>query len=109
MPVGGQSSLYSVGYKPACGKAGWTTYKWETFMTSELPAYLAANKGVDPTRNAAVGLSMAGSAALIFAIYHPNQFQYAGSLAGFLNLSEVWRPMLVGMSRAVARGLQDHD
>src|SRR5258708_7897798 len=88
MPVGGQSSFYSDWYKPACGKAGCTTYKWETFMTSELPAYLAANKGVDPSRNAAVGLSMAGSAALIFAAYHPNQFQYAGSLSGFLNLSE---------------------
>jgi diacylglycerol O-acyltransferase/trehalose O-mycolyltransferase len=74
MPVGGQSSFYSDWYKPACGKAGCSTYKWETFISSELPSYLAANKGVDPTRNAAVGLSMAGSAALIMAIYHPNQF-----------------------------------
>ncbi len=38
MPVGGQSSFYSDWYKPACGKAGCTTYKWETFLTSELPA-----------------------------------------------------------------------
>ena len=49
MPVGGQSSFYSDWYKPACGKAGCSTYKWETFLTQELPAYLAANKGVDPT------------------------------------------------------------
>jgi len=110
MPVGGQSSFYSDWYKPACGKGGGcTTYKWETFMTSELPAYLAANKGVDPTRNAAVGLSMAGSAALIFAIYHPNQFQYAGSLSGFLNLSEGWWPMLVGMSMGDAGGYKADD
>ena len=97
MPVGGESSFYSDWYKPACGKAGCSTYKWETFLTSELPAYLAANKGVDPNRNAAVGLSMAGSTSMTLAIYHPNQFQYAGSLSGFLNLSEGWWPMLVGM------------
>src|SRR4249919_2846589 len=64
MPVGGQSSWYTDWYSPACGKAGCSTYKWETFITSELPAYLAANKGVDPGRNAAVGLSMAGSASM---------------------------------------------
>ena len=29
MPVGGQSSFYSDWYKPACGKAGCSTYKWE--------------------------------------------------------------------------------
>ena len=103
MPVGGMSSFYSDWYSPACGKAGCSTYKWETFISSELPAYLAANKGVNPNRNAAVGLSMAGSAAMVMSIYHPNQFQYAGSLSGFLNLSEGWWPMLVGMSMGDAR------
>ena len=39
MPVGGQSSFYSDWYNPACGKAGCSTYKWETFLTSELPGY----------------------------------------------------------------------
>ena len=61
MPVGGQSSFYSDWYKPACGKAGCQTYKWETFLTSELPQWLASNKGVASTGNAAVGLSMAGN------------------------------------------------
>src|ERR1700755_385980 len=109
MPVGGQSSFYSDWYKPACGKAGCQTYKWETFLTQELPSYLAANKGVDASRNAAVGLSMAGSAALTLAIYHPNQFQYAGSLSGFLNLSEGWWPMLVGLSMGDAGGYKADD
>ena len=109
MPVGGQSSFYSDWYKPACGKAGCTTYKWETFLTSELPAYLAANKGVDSTRTAAVGLSMAGSAALTLAIYHPGQFQYAASLSGFLNLSEGWWPMLVNISMGDAGGFKADD
>jgi diacylglycerol O-acyltransferase/trehalose O-mycolyltransferase len=104
MPVGGQSSFYSDWYQPACGKAGCTTYKWETFLTSELPGWLAANKQVKPTGSAAVGLSMAGSASLTMAIYHPQQFPYAASLSGFLNLSEGWWPMLVGMSMGDAGG-----
>ncbi|KUI26458.1 diacylglycerol acyltransferase/mycolyltransferase Ag85A [Mycobacterium sp. IS-1742] len=109
MPVGGQSSFYSDWYKPACGKAGCSTYKWETFLTSELPAYLASTKGVNPNRNAAVGLSMAGSAAMTLAIYYPQQFQYAASLSGFLNLSEGWWPMLVGLSMGDAGGYKSED
>ncbi|MGV0644334.1 esterase family protein [Mycolicibacterium sp. XJ879] len=109
MPVGGQSSFYSDWYSPACGDNGCSTYKWETFLTQELPAYLAANKGVNPNRNAAVGLSMAGSAALTLAIYYPQQFQYAGSLSGFLNLSEGWWPMLVNMSMGDAGGYDAND
>jgi diacylglycerol O-acyltransferase / trehalose O-mycolyltransferase len=111
MPVGGQSSFYSDWYAPACSKktGACQTYKWETFMTQELPAYLQANKGVDPSRNAAVGLSMAGSAALTYAIWHPNQFQYAASLSGFLNLSEGWWPMLVNISMGDAGGFKADD
>src|SRR3954453_1850905 len=109
MPVGGQSSFYSDWYKPACGKAGCQTYKWETFLTQELPAYLAANKAVKPTGSAAVGLSMAGSAALTLAIYHPEQFLYAGALSGFLNLSEGWWPMLVNTSMGDAGGFKSDD
>ncbi|WP_422743932.1 esterase family protein [Mycobacterium sp. WMMD1722] len=109
MPVGGQSSFYADWYKPACGKAGCTTYKWETFLTSELPAYLASQRGVNSSRTAAVGLSMAGSAALTLAIYYPQQFQYAASLSGFLNLSEGWWPMLVGLSMGDAGGYKSED
>ncbi|HET9565423.1 MAG TPA: alpha/beta hydrolase family protein [Mycobacterium sp.] len=109
MPVGGQSSFYSDWYKPACGKAGCSTYKWETFLTSELPAYLSANKGVDSSRTAAVGLSMAGSTAMTLSIYYPGQFQYAASLSGFLNLSEGWWPTLVGTSMGDAGGYKAED
>jgi diacylglycerol O-acyltransferase/trehalose O-mycolyltransferase len=109
MPVGGQSSFYSDWYQPACGKAGCQTYKWETFLTQELPAYLASQKQVKPTGSAAVGLSMAGSAALTLAIYHPQQFPYAAALSGFLNLSEGWWPMLVGTSMGDAGGFKAKD
>jgi diacylglycerol O-acyltransferase/trehalose O-mycolyltransferase len=109
MPVGGQSSFYSDWYSPACGKAGCQTYKWETFLTQELPAYLAANNSVKPTGSAAVGLSMAGSAALTLAIHHPAQFPYAASLSGFLNLSEGWWPGLVNTSMGDAGGFKSKD
>jgi diacylglycerol O-acyltransferase/trehalose O-mycolyltransferase len=87
MPVGGKSSFYSDWYQPAVGNGQTQTYKWETFLTQELPAWLAANKQVAPNGNAAVGLSMGGSSALVLAINHPQEFGYAGSLSGFLNLS----------------------
>ncbi|MGH3961142.1 esterase family protein [Mycobacterium sp.] len=88
MPVGGMSSFYTDWYSPACGKAGCSTYKWETFMTSELPQYLSAQQGVKPNGAAAVGISMAGVSAMDFAIYHPERFIYAGSLSGYLQPSQ---------------------
>ncbi|MDZ7881847.1 MAG: alpha/beta hydrolase family protein [Mycobacterium sp.] len=109
MPVGGQSSFYSDWYKPAKGKSGTYTYKWETFLTQELPAWLQANRGVKPDGSAAVGLSMAGSAAFTLAVHHPQQFPYAASLSGFLNLSEGWWPMLVGLSMGDAGGFKSED
>ena len=42
MPVGGQSSFYSDWYQPSQGNGQNYTYKWETFMNQELPAYLQA-------------------------------------------------------------------
>ena len=106
MPVGGQSSFYSDWYSPACSKktGACQTYKWETFLTQELPAYLASQKQVKPTGSAVVGLSMAGSAALTLAIYHPEQFPYAASLSGFLNLSDGIWPLLVGVAMRDAGG-----
>ena len=98
MPVGGQSSFYTDWYQPACGRNGCQTYKWETFLTSELPQWLAANKDVSSTGNAAVGLSMAGNSSMILAAYHPDQFIYAGSLSGFPNPSEGQWPFLINMA-----------
>src|ERR1700757_2390557 len=54
MPVGGQSSFYTDWYQPSRGNGQDYTYKWETFMTQELPAYLEANKGVSQNGNAVV-------------------------------------------------------
>ncbi|MCV7178619.1 esterase family protein [Mycolicibacterium sphagni] len=109
MPVGGQSSFYADWYSPACGKTGCQTYKWETFLTQELPSWLAANRQVKSTGNAAVGLSMAGSASLILSVYHPEQFVYAASLSGFLNPSEGSWPFLINISMGDAGGFKAND
>ena len=87
MPVGGQSSFYSDWYSPSSFNNQGYTYKWETFLTGELPLWLATNKQISMTGNGVVGLSMSGSAALILSAYHPSQFTYAASLSGFLNPS----------------------
>lgn len=98
MPVGGMSSFYTDWYQPAVGNGTTQTYKWETFLTSELPAWLAANKHISTGGNAVVGLSMSGSTALIYVADHPDKFRYAGSLYGFLNLSDSFWPSMVGLA-----------
>jgi diacylglycerol O-acyltransferase / trehalose O-mycolyltransferase len=104
MPVGGQSSFYSNWYQPSSGNGQNYTYKWETFLTQEMPGWLQANKQVSPLNNAAVGLSMSGGSALIMAAYYPQQFPYAAALSGFLNPSEGWWPTLIGLAMSDAGG-----
>ncbi len=82
-PVGGRSSFYTDWYQPSSTNGQPTTYKWETFLTQELPGYLA-QYGVSRTNDAVVGASMGGSAALVLAAYHRDQFKFAGSFSGFL-------------------------
>ncbi|WP_084436036.1 alpha/beta hydrolase [Aldersonia kunmingensis] len=86
MPVGGQSSFYTDWYSPSNFNGQKTTYKWETFLTKELPEYLEG-WGISKANNAVVGLSMGGSAALTLAAHHRDQFKFAGSLSGYLNIS----------------------
>lgn len=83
-PVGGQSSFYSDWYRPSSTNGQRTTYKWETFLTQELPAFLSGF-GVSRTNNGIVGLSMGGNAALVLAAHHRDQFRFAGSFSGFVN------------------------
>jgi diacylglycerol O-acyltransferase/trehalose O-mycolyltransferase len=108
MPVGGQSSWYTDWYSPACGKAGCSTYKWETFLTSELPAFLGS-KGVKSTGGAAVGLSMAAASALNLANYHPNQFIEVGAFSGLMDPSQGMGPSLIGLAMGDAGGYKTKD
>lgn len=86
MPVGGEASFYTNWLSPSNINKQKTTYKWETFLTEELPDYLAT-RGVSRTNNAVLGLSMGGSAALTLAAHHRDQFKAAASYSGYLNLS----------------------
>ncbi|MFE2956618.1 alpha/beta hydrolase [Nocardia tengchongensis] len=86
MPVGGQSSFYTDWSAPSSTNGQKSTYKWETFLTEELPAFLEGY-GVSRTNNAVAGLSMGGSAALALAAYHRDQFKHASSFSGYLNIS----------------------
>lgn len=109
MPVGGQSSFYTDWYSPSSFNNQTYTYKWETFLTQELPAYLASAKQVSPTGNGVVGLSMAGGAALILSAYHPAQFSYAASLSGFLNPSTPFMKQAIRVAMLDAGGYNVDD
>src|ERR1700677_505047 len=76
-PAGGAFSMY----------ANWEqdgSKQWDTFLSSELPDWLAANRGLAPGGHAAVGASQGGYAAMALATFHPDRFGFAGSLSGFL-------------------------
>lgn len=87
MPVGGMSSFYSDWHAPSNFNRQPTTYRWETFLTQNLRWALRDRLGFNPNRNGVFGLSSGGSAALTLAAYHPDQFVYAGSYSGYLNIS----------------------
>ncbi|MFW0796239.1 alpha/beta hydrolase-fold protein [Gordonia sp. CPCC 205515] len=81
MPVGGASSFYT-DWNGGAGDKG-TVIKQETFLTSELPEYLAGNFGVSRNNNAIVGLSMSGGPAVTLAERHPDQFKVVQAMSGY--------------------------
>ncbi len=81
----GSAMTGSSNYNETLGKVN--TYKWESFLTQDLPNALSSRLGFSSHRNGVFGLSMGGSAALTLAAYHPDQFSYAGSFSGYLNIS----------------------
>src|SRR6201990_3233376 len=76
-PAGGAYSMYT-NWEQDGGK------QWETFLSSELPDWLAANKGLAPGGHAVVGAAQGGYAAMALAAFHPDRFGYAGSMSGLL-------------------------
>ena len=76
-PAGGAYSMYTNWERDG-------SKQWNTFLTSELPDWLAANKGLAPGGHAAVGAAQGGYAAMALACFHPERFGYAGSMSGFL-------------------------
>lgn len=82
-PAGGAFSLYTNWEQDG-------SKQWETFLSSELPNWLAANKGLAPSGHGVVGASQGGTGALMLATFHPDRFRYAGSLSGFLTPSRTF-------------------
>lgn len=76
--------------------------QWDTFLSSELPDWLAANKGLAPGGHAAVGASQGGYGAMALAAFHPDRFGFAGSLSGFLY------PSSTNYNGAILAGLQQY-
>ncbi|AZG45065.1 alpha/beta hydrolase [Gordonia insulae] len=81
MPVGGASSFYT-DWDAGAGDKN-TTIKEETFLTDELPDYLAENFGVSKNNNAIIGLSMSGGPAVTLAERHPEQFKVVQAMSGY--------------------------
>ncbi|GAA3725884.1 alpha/beta hydrolase [Gordonia hankookensis] len=81
MPVGGASSFYT-DWDAGAGDQN-TTIKEETFLTDELPDYLAENFGVSKSNNAIIGLSMSGGPAVTLAERHPEQFKVVQAMSGY--------------------------
>lgn len=74
--------------------------QWETFLATELPDWLAANKGLAPSGHGIVGAAQGGTAALTMAAFHPDRYRYAGSMSGFLT------PSNTQLNGAITAGLQ---
>lgn len=80
-PAGGAWSMYT----------DWEadgSRQWDTFLSQELPDWLAANKGLAPSGHGVVGAAQGGTGALMLATFHPDRFRYAGSMSGFLTPSQ---------------------
>lgn len=92
-PAGGAWSLYTDWENDG-------SKQWETFLSQELPVWLAANKGLAPNGHGVVGVSQGGTAALTLAAFHPDRFRFAGSMSGFLY------PSATTLNGAITEGMQ---
>jgi S-formylglutathione hydrolase FrmB len=94
-PAGGAFSMYTNWEQDG-------SKQWDTFLSSELPDWLAANKGLAPGGHGAVGASQGGYGAMALAAFHPDRFGFAGSLSGFLY------PSSTNYNGAILAGLQQY-
>lgn len=91
LPVGGESSFYTDWQQPEKGKH----YKWESFLTQELPAVLREGWRSNEDR-AIVGLSMGGTAAMNLAERFPKMWKFVGSFSGYLDTTSFGMPQAIG-------------
>lgn len=102
MPVGGAGSFYADWDTAATyDLQNPITYKWETFLTKELPVYLEQHFGVARNNNSIAGLSMGATGAMNLAAQHRDQFRQVLSYSGYLTMT------LPGMQTAIRLALLD--
>ena len=101
-PAGGAWSLYTNWEQDG-------SKQWETFLATELPNWLAANKGLSPGGHGVVGASQGGTGALMLATFHPDRFRYAGSLSGFLTPSRTFENGAITAGMAQFGGVDTHN
>jgi len=94
-PAGGAYSLYTDWEQDG-------SKQWETFLSVELPDWLAANKVLAPGGHAVVGASQGGTAAVALGELHPDRFRYAGSMSGFLT------PGATTLNGAITAGMMQY-
>ncbi|MFE9582850.1 alpha/beta hydrolase-fold protein [Nocardia sp. NPDC006044] len=99
LPIGGQSSFYSDWIQPDNGK----NYKWETFLTKELPPLLEGDWRATDVR-ALEGLSMGGTAAMFLAARNPGFAKFAASYSGFLTTTTIGMPQAIQFAMRDAGG-----
>ncbi|MBF6363434.1 esterase [Nocardia farcinica] len=99
LPVGGQSSFYADWMQPNNGR----NYKWETFLTKELPPLLESQWRATDVRGMQ-GLSMGGTAAMFLAGRNPGFVRYAASYSGFLTTTTLGMPQAIQFAMRDAGG-----
>ncbi|WP_084161023.1 alpha/beta hydrolase-fold protein [Nocardia sp. BMG51109] len=99
LPIGGQSSFYSDWAQPNNGQ----NYKWETFLTKELPPLLEGQWRATNVRGVE-GLSMGGTAAMFLAGRNPGWVKHAASYSGFLTTTTLGMPQAIMFAMRDAGG-----
>ncbi|KAF0849672.1 S-formylglutathione hydrolase FrmB [Nocardia caishijiensis] len=101
LPVGGQSSFYSDWLEPNNGHV----YKWETFLTRELPPVLERDWRTTDVRGVQ-GLSMGGTAAMNLAGRNPGLMKYVASYSGLLTTTTLGMPQAIEFAVRDAGGFE---
>ena len=92
LPVGGGGSFFTDWQAPDGGKH----FRWESFLTEELPAVLEQGWRTND-RRAVNGLSMGATGAMILAGRNAEMFDFAASFSGYLDTSSPLMPRAFGM------------
>ncbi|ADG99204.1 putative esterase [Segniliparus rotundus DSM 44985] len=98
-PVGGEASFYSDWLDSDNGK----TYKWETFLTKELPPLLEQGWRCNDQRGV-IGASMGGTGAMALAARNPGFFRVVASFSGILQTTSIGMPQAIDYAMKDAGG-----